>query len=474
MKLGVAITVHNRVEVTDRTLENWRAMLPRDCPLIIVDDASDVPYPGATYRFEKNVGIARAKNKCLELLEDLGVTDAFLADSDVWPVSKDWWKPYVESPEPHLSYQFLDKRGPVKLHDMKVVYEDEKHYACTGQRGCILYYHLPTVLPQVGGFDPIFGRALFEHGDLANRIHSLGLTTFRYGDVVGSNKLWHSLDEHGGIRRTVRQDELQELYAANKKIFDSRQEVGYQGFVPYREDEEGVWDLVITTLLTTNPDPQRGVKWNPDPALLSPWLESMERGGWDGVVLADELEKLPRGYSTSKVVQVDSSTMNVYYQRWVHIYQFLRENPGIRWVWCTDGTDVEVLRDPFANMTIGKLYVGEENSSVGNTWMKEMHPSPKLQQFIQTNRLKPLVNAGVVGGDRNTVMELAHRIITCYEAIETERFQKRTRIKQDVGDMATFNLVVYEYFASRVHHGPDITTQFKANQDNGQAKFKHK
>lgn len=472
IKVGVAITTHNRPEVTDRAVKEWKKYLPSNAALIIVDDASHVAYPDADYRFEVNVGIARAKNKCFELLEDQGVTHYFLADNDCFPRTKNWWQPYVNSPEPHLGYQFLDLVGPVKLHDMTVLYDDGTHVAYSGQRGCLLYY-TQECLDRVGGFDPIYGRALYEHCDLANRIHAAGLTTWRYADVAHSNELWYSLDEYVEVNRTVPKEEQNGLVKLNAAIHHKRKADGYNGYVTYRESVQAKQNVVITSLLTTNPDPQRGYKWNPDPALLAPWLESMERGGWKGIVLADELPMLPRGYS-QEVVAVPSSSMNVYFQRWMHLYQHLRDHPEYKFVWCTDGTDVEVLRDPFENMAPGKLYVGSERGFVGSNWMKANHKAKIYQQFIAANSSKTLLNAGVVGADRETLIEFSHKIISIQNDIEAARFHRDEPVGKEVGDMAAFNLVAYRHFGSRLVYGPGITTDFKTFTDNGTAKFKHK
>lgn len=474
-KIGVAITTHNRNEIAQDTVRRWRALLPRGAVLVVVDDASDVPFPDADFRFEKNVGIARAKNKCIEILEDLGVTDYFLADNDCYPIHKEWYKPYVNSPEPHLSYQFPDLKGPVKLRDMKELHRDDDHVAFSGQRGCMLYYS-GEVFHSVGGFDPIYGRALYEHSDLANRLHAVGLTTWRYADVADSHKYWYSHDENCTVGRTIGPKELSSLLDRNVNIHSTRLATGYSAYVPYRDQPQGSRNVVITTLLTANVDPQRGHKWPANASILSDWTESIERFEVEGVILADELTKLPRGYSCSKVQRVKASTVNVYYQRWVHIYQYLRENDDIQWVWCTDGSDVEILRDPFEGMQTGKLYTGYEDSLVGCQWMRNNHPSESLQSFIKTYKKSTLLNAGVVGGDRETVMKLAKGIIDEYYDTETKRFwgMDSTPSSSEVGDMAAFNKAAYLLFGSDVVTGPEIVTEFKAYKDNGLAKFKHK
>ena len=69
-KIGIGITTRDRNEVFAYTLSRLVEHLPKDCTLAIVDDNSKVPVVEADYRFENNVGVARAKNKCLELLKD--------------------------------------------------------------------------------------------------------------------------------------------------------------------------------------------------------------------------------------------------------------------------------------------------------------------------------------------------------------------------------------------------------------------
>ena len=78
--IGIAITTHNRRDTALQTFDKWTSMLPDGAIIIVVDDASDEPYPNADYRFDLNVGIAKAKNKCIELLIERGCDELFLAD----------------------------------------------------------------------------------------------------------------------------------------------------------------------------------------------------------------------------------------------------------------------------------------------------------------------------------------------------------------------------------------------------------
>src|SRR5690349_8979887 len=104
MKVGIGITAHNRPQVFGHTLKMVRRFAPAGSEIVVVDDASDTPEPAAIFRFDRNAGIARAKNKCLELLDAAGCDQLFLFDDDTYPIAKGWELPYIESPEPHLMY----------------------------------------------------------------------------------------------------------------------------------------------------------------------------------------------------------------------------------------------------------------------------------------------------------------------------------------------------------------------------------
>ncbi|WP_370361464.1 glycosyltransferase family 2 protein, partial [Enterobacter cloacae complex sp. 742-ADZ3-9B] len=205
-RIGIAISTHQRADVLKRAIEQHLRHLPAGAQVVVVDDGSKpaavVPDGVQLLRHETSLGIVASKNASLTALMDAGCEHLFLWDDDAWPIADNWHLPYIESPEPHLAYQFLDLAGTNKLKDMAVLYRDDKHIASTGQRGVMLYYHR-SAIEKVGGFDPVYGRGMYEHSDLALRIHNAGLTTWAYGDVAGSEKLIHSLDEHEAVERSV-------------------------------------------------------------------------------------------------------------------------------------------------------------------------------------------------------------------------------------------------------------------------------
>lgn len=202
MRIAICFTTRNRPTVLEATLHRFKnaPVFGEEFHLFIVDDASDVSVNNADYRFPEQAGIPRAKNKCLQLAYDWGADHIFLFDDDTYSIDPYWWKPYVESKEPHLMYQFNIPGDPSK--NMTEVYRDEKIVAFTRTRGAMLYVER-RVLDIVGGMDIGYGLGMFEHPDWTNRIHNAGLTTHRAMDVPGSDKLLYCHDQDSAIDSSI-------------------------------------------------------------------------------------------------------------------------------------------------------------------------------------------------------------------------------------------------------------------------------
>jgi len=455
-KIGIAISTHNRPDTLAKALENHLRFLPSGAKVFVIDDGSTVPaiVPEGVelIRFGRSGGIVHAKNASLRALMNAGCEELFLFDDDAWPISHDWEKPYISSPEVHLSYQFLDLASNVKLQDMSVLFQDDHHIAYTGQRGVMLYYHV-SAIQKVGGFDPIYERGMYEHSDLALRIYYAGLTSWAFADVVGSGRLIHSLDEHLNVKRSLNRAEREQQVRRNVGIFNQRRKQEYTAFVNIQNQ----YNAVITTLLTAYTDPQRNKKYEANPALLEKWSGSIR--GAKPIVLADELETAPK---EAELIRVGKSRINVYFLRWLHIWQFLRDHPEIDKVWCTDGTDVEMLREPWDQMIPGKIYVGSEPKTYRDAWAAHHHPEPQYQDFIQSHLSDVMLNAGLLGGSRDDVMMYAHSILRIYSAVESSNFWDKRKKPVAVGDMIAFGMVGYRHF-ERIVTGPLVHTVFKSN-----------
>lgn len=455
-RIGIAISTHQRPEVLARAISQHLKHLPPGALVVVVDDGSNpaaaVPDEIQLFRHEESRGIVATKNASLEALISAGCEHLFLWDDDAWPIADGWHLPYIASPEPHLAYQFLDLAGPRKLQDLAVLHADDEHVAYTGQRGVMLYYHR-SAIEKVGGFDPVYGRGMYEHSDLALRIHNAGLTTWAYADVVGSASLIHSLDEHEAVERSVPKPDRLALVERNVKVHNDRRDAGFTGYVEYRQRR----DVVITTLLTTQIDPQRGTKMAASSDMLARWAASLQQ--CRRIALVDELQDAPQDVELYRVPDVK---MNVYFRRWLHIWQHLRDHPEYRFVWCTDGTDVEMLRAPWSEMEPGKVYVGSEPKTYADVWASDKHPERIYQDFLAMHRNDVMLNAGLLGGQREDVMSFAHAIVRLFYRIESYRFWKMEKASAAVGDMIAFGIVA-KTFGDRVITGPRVHTVFRTD-----------
>lgn len=469
--IGIGITTRNRWDVVKFSLERIRRHSP-GAQIVIVDDASDETQPsdlldaGETlFRFDENVGIARAKNKCLELLSEH--EHIFLFDDDAYPLVDRWWDAYVDSPEPHLMYIFEDLAGPQKLNDIKRIYEDDEHVAYTGPRGVMLYAHR-SVLETVGGMDTIYGKWGYEHGDWSNRIHNAGLTTSRFMDVANSSSLIFSMDEHEQIPRSVDKAERIAMVKRNVTLYYERWDSSE--YHEFREQE----NVVLTCLFNTRPDPQRPSSSRPGVGTLDTLLTSLSNE--TVVIMSDEqLMATPAWADTHYTEHSTGGVYNLYVQRWISYWHWLRENPQVAYLWMVDGTDVELLRDPW-KMKPGTLYVGHEPMVIrGSSWMAK-NTSPKMIKFLAENQEEILLNAGLIGGDRKTVLEFLHDMIKMYFDNATLTFLGKDKdVTDTVNDMGMLNIICRsEKWASRLNYGPLVNTVFKRNERTDYSIWRHK
>lgn len=179
--IGIGVTTYNRPERVRQTVEHIRKHSPHGTRLIVINDAGetpDLPADVLVFPTPYNKGIAGAKNECLKHLHH-GYEHIFLFDDDTYPTADGWWKPYMESAEPHLMYQFPSAPSHWGLNE---TYRDENLVAYDKARGCMMYIHR-SVLDVVGGMHLAFGKHGGEHEDWSLRIHEAGLTSHPFADV---------------------------------------------------------------------------------------------------------------------------------------------------------------------------------------------------------------------------------------------------------------------------------------------------
>ncbi|MDH6243208.1 glycosyltransferase [Mycobacterium sp. OTB74] len=460
--VAIAITTRNRHQVLAQTLKQIELVTPPTLPVFIVDDASDPPVANETpyrdrhdwFRFEENVGIPRAKNKCIELCMQTTANHFFLLDDDCYPIIENWWAPYVCGDEQHYSYIFThwETGGPVG--DCNEIYHDGRMRAFSHSRGCAMYL-TRAVVEKVGGFDPVFGLGMEEHLEYSRRINNAGLTTFAFQDVVGSERIWYSIDRARTGTGTIPLSTRAQLLKCNRPLAEARKDSA--SYIEYRDRP----NIVVTQLLTATTDPQRGVRLTVNSQLVRRWAESI--AGGDPVVLVDEMPPdIAPGDRTLEFVLTEKGWKNPYFQRWLVSLRYLREHPA-NWVWLTDGTDVEMLRQPWDEMTPGVLYAGYEPDSIANPWLAQHHPY--YANWIATQRNLQLLNCGVIGGDYATVLEflqdMVRELSRAYDQVDYE--------------MGSFNYLLYQpKWIDRLRTGPTVVTLFRANERSGRSWWKHK
>src|SRR5690606_10861474 len=147
--------------------------------------------------------------------------------------------------------------------------------------------------------------------------------------------------------------------------------------------------IVVTCLLTAQPDPQRHTTLPADPGLLDTLRSSVTSKGFELHVLAD----CPLTISDPLViVHLVPPGGNPYFHRWAVIADFLDGLGG--WVWCVAGTDTELLAPPAPTSDV--LHIGSEPLTVGCPWMRATNPS--LAPWIDRHPDLPLLNPGITGG----------------------------------------------------------------------------
>lgn len=217
MIISICVTTRNRPEAFKKVIEKIKQHTHVMYQLVIVDDASEEPYCNATYRFENRSGIPAVKNKCLELAK---YDHIFLFDDDTYPISDEWYLPYINSGKEHLCYTFLAKH--------KVKYGFKYH---TLGNGCMIYVTRKCI-DAIGGFDWNYGLGKYEHVDFSRRIHNAGLTESVFMDIDNSQELLYCMDQKKEVQRSFSREEMRTLLKSGEKHFQkSRKSKEYISYV---------------------------------------------------------------------------------------------------------------------------------------------------------------------------------------------------------------------------------------------------
>jgi hypothetical protein len=218
-------------------------------------------------------------------------------------------------------------------------------------------------------------------------------------------------------------------------------------------------EVILTCLLTGEPDPQRGRRWDSDASVLAALAASVEAHGRHLVVLTDCLGPMSAEGITYERVPPGG---NVYWRRWVLYRDWLVEHPDVQWAWCVDGSDVEMLNDPFGRMRPDRLYVGSEDATLSHPtsgpWLCK-GATDAVCEWLDAHPDLPVLNMGTLGGHRDVVLEAAGALAD--------------RAGESDWEIGAFQSIAYEQFAGRIVTGPMVHTRFHANERT-EAWWKHK
>lgn len=455
MKIGVAISTYNRNEIFKKTYEKIVEFLPPNAKLVVVEDAGLISNQEKTFRFETQAGIAKVKNKCIELLEDCH--HIFLFDDDCYPIVENWHLPYINSGFQHLSFTF-DKHANGVTTGNIIRKRGAGYNTFTNPCGCMIYL-TKKVIESVGGMDEEFGLWSYEHVNYSQRIKNLGLTPYEFMDVSNSLSLFYSHDYHGTCERSVPANVRTTEIKRNKPLY--LKNARSKEYIPYKE----MTGRVITTYFTGVEDPQRNMVWANEPECLRPLIDSVYeidpniKTGVPTTILSNSMGNTSNGWVTTR--QVECKT-NPYFHRWISILEYLKEVKE-DYVFCVDATDVVMLNNPFKENLGNYLWVGDETGTIRNQWLQTYHNTPMLNEFFKKYRNMPLLNAGIVGGRKSVVEAFVKRMVWHIENSEVGKF-----------DMGIFNYVLYTEFASQIKHGRKVSNVFKSYNHKGNHWFAHK
>ena len=175
----------------------------------------------------------------------------------------------------------------------------------------------------------------------------------------------------------------------------------------------------------------------------------------NGIIVHDELTQdfiLENETDNIKFIKYTPGNYSIFEERWIAYYLLLIHH-NFKSIFFTDGNDVQITTDPFKRHNQEKLYIGrdEANRFADSEWiLQELDKFEKDSNISAPKSLKlqPLYNAGVVGGNRNLLLNLIHEIIELTFLTETDNHK----------DMTLLNWAIHRLLK------PNLCTKFNINK----------
>ncbi len=205
MRIGIGVTSYNRPVLSkmwtqwlNESLEDGVTdyVLIRDCP-----------------------NIAKAKNKCLNVLDDCDYI--FLLDDDCSPTRREWIDFFINAHKKTGEHHFLYLKD--QWHNkIKTKQKNGVKMSLYKECGGVFMFLTKEVIEKVGGFNKNFGQYGFEHAEYSQRIHAAGLTSHPYIKVKDTECVLEAMDYGEGLAHIDHKPSVEnkeELIEQNRPIF---------------------------------------------------------------------------------------------------------------------------------------------------------------------------------------------------------------------------------------------------------------
>ena len=226
-------------------------------------------------------------------------------------------------------------------------------------------------------------------------------------------------------------------------------------------------NAILSSYYTTKPDPQRNTYVRKDDLnKMANWYFSVASHRLNAVVFYDDLSPTFIEWYQRDHIQFEHRSLGKYSvndERFLGYLDYVTAHPNLTRLFMTDLFDVQFLGDPFSVFDDEQydLYIGSEDSLPGK-WLAHKY---KISYGRLYHADKPVLNAGIIGGNRQPILDLLSLM-----AHEFRRIDSCQNI-----NMAVFNKCVYDLFApKRILTGYPLHSRFGHYEKTGAFLIKHK
>jgi len=230
-------------------------------------------------------------------------------------------------------------------------------------------------------------------------------------------------------------------------------------------------NYVFASFLNKKNCPQRNIQWPSDYKLVLPLIKTvLKNSNAEIIIFHDNLQNVPN-MPRCHFKQVDiSQKFAVTVERWFHYLHEIKNNEKIENLFMVDSTDVLMLNNAFEAMKKNTLYCGSEYRwKVGDRWLKKRTKKFNIidyNKIINENSNKTMLNAGIVGADRNTIITFLERLTSLHNIHSQDIILSL--------DMPIFNYTIFKFFKEFYETGSVVHTPYKDNITQSQSWWKHK